>query len=143
MLSKSYPLITVTLAIAGGFVVLTTFAFSQGAANGIDFAIGIGVTVLGLAAFASAPAEHRRTHRALSGAVVAIGAWIILVTLGIFTGDTQNWLVFGSGAAVGAAGLAAHALYESGRERRIAGLERGAENGTIKVEGRPRVATAA
>jgi peptidoglycan/LPS O-acetylase OafA/YrhL len=143
MLSKSYPLITVALAIAGGFVVLTTFAFAQGTANAIDFAIGIGITVLGLVALATAPAERRRTHRALSGAVVAIGAWTILVTLGIFSGDTQNWLVFGSGAAVAAAGLTAHGLYEAGRERRVAALETGTANGTVTVEGRPRVATAA
>jgi peptidoglycan/LPS O-acetylase OafA/YrhL len=143
MLSKPYSLITLTLAVAGAFVVVTTFAFAQGTANAIDFAVAIGATVLGAAALASAPSEARRAHRTIAAGVVVLGAWTILVTLGIFSGATQEWIVFGAGAAIAAAGLAGHGLYEAGRERRLATLEGSAANGTVTVEGRPRVATAA
>jgi peptidoglycan/LPS O-acetylase OafA/YrhL len=143
MLSKPYPLITLALAVAGAFIVVTTFAFSQGTANAIDFAVAIGVTVLGTVALASAPSEARRTHRAIAAGVVALGAWTILVALGIFSGNTQEWIVFGAGAAVAATGLSGHGLYEQGRERHLAALERGTGNGTVTVEGRPRVPTTA
>lgn len=143
MLSKPYSLVTLALAVAGGFVALTTFAFGQGTANSIDFAVAIGITTLALAAIATAPAEYARVHRAIAAGIAVIGGWAILVTLGIFSGNTQNWIVFGAGAAVATGALAAHGLYEVNRERRIANLERGPSNGTVSVEGRPRVATAA
>lgn len=139
MLSKPYPLITLALALAGAFVVVSTFAFAQSTANSIDFAIAIGVTVLGLAGLVSSPSEHSHVHRAIAGGVVALGAWTILVTLGIFSGTTQEWIVFGAGAATAAAGLAGHGLYETGRERRLTRLEAGPSNGSVSVEGRSRV----
>src|SRR5215218_6665183 len=105
-MSIRYPLLTQVLAVAGGFVVVTTFAFSQGTANSIDFAIAIGVVAVALASIAVAPAPQRGRLVALGAAAVVIGAWTILVTLGIFMGTTQEWLVFASGAAIAAAGLA-------------------------------------
>jgi hypothetical protein len=114
-MSIRYPLITQALAAAGGFVVVTTFAFSRGTANSVDFAVAIGITAVALGSIAVAPAPHRRRLVALGAATAAVGAWTILVTLGIFSGATQEWLVFASGAAIAAAGLAGTTLYELSR----------------------------
>jgi peptidoglycan/LPS O-acetylase OafA/YrhL len=117
-MKRYYPL-TQLLAVAGAFVVVTTFAFSSSVATSIDFAVGIGVTIAGLAIAAIAPSERRRAHVGLGLGSAVVGAWTILVTLGIFSGSTQRWLDFAAGAAVAAAGLAAGALVERSQRRAL------------------------
>jgi hypothetical protein len=99
----SYPL-SQLLAVAGAFVVVITFAFSASAATSITFAVSIGAVLAG--------AALARTNRALGVGTAIVGAWSILVSLGIFSGATQRWLDFAAGAAFAAAGLAAGALIE-------------------------------
>jgi hypothetical protein len=111
MLSKSYPYLLQALAIAAGFVVLSTFAFGHSTANAIDFAISIAVTVLGLGV---AAAGRGRVERGIGVATTALGAWSVLVTVGIFSGSTQRWVTFAAAAAVTALALAGQALEESG-----------------------------
>ena len=75
----------------------TKFAFSQGSSNSITFAIAIAAGLVALAAQGNVPAAPRRLHRTLLAATTLVAAWTILVTLGIFSGATQQWLVFAGG----------------------------------------------
>jgi hypothetical protein len=118
-MSTRYPLLSQTLAVAGSFVVLATFAFGRGAANAIDFGVIIGITVVAAAALAVAP--RTRAQLALSAGTLVVGAWTILVTAGIYSGATQRWLTFAGGVAVAAASVAGHTLYDLARERRSSG----------------------
>ncbi|TML04672.1 MAG: hypothetical protein E6G41_11485 [Actinobacteria bacterium] len=97
------------LAVAGAFVVVATFAFSSSTSTSIDFAISIGATLTGLAI--------ARTNLAVGLGTTLVGAWSILVTLGIFSGSTQRWLDFAAGVAFAAAGLVAGALIERSQRR--------------------------
>jgi hypothetical protein len=110
-MKRYYPL-TQLLAVAGAFVVVTTFAFSSSAATSIDFAISIGATLVGLGI-------ARGTNLAIGLGTAVVGAWSILVTAGIFSGATQRWLDFAAGAAFAAAGLAAGALIERSNRRTL------------------------
>jgi hypothetical protein len=105
----SYPL-TQVLAVAGAFMVVATFAFSSSTSTSIDFAISIGAVLAGLAI-------ARSVSTAIGLGTALVGAWSILVTLGIFSGTTQRWLDFAAGAAFAAAGLAAGALIERSQRR--------------------------
>ena len=111
MQKKLYYPLTQLLAVAGAFVVVTTFAFSTSAATSIDFAISIGATLAGLAI--------ARTNIAIGLGTAVLGAWSILVTAGIFSGATQRWLDFAAGVAFAAAGVAAGALAERAQRRAL------------------------
>src|SRR3954469_12298536 len=111
----SYPL-TQLLGVAGAFVVVTTFAFSSSAATAIDFAISIGAALVGLAI-------ARTTNVAIGIGTAVVGAWSILVTLGIFSGATQRWLDFAAGVAFATAGVAAGALIERAQRRALGATE--------------------
>lgn len=119
MSSRTYGALSGLLAIAGAFVVVTTFAFGHGAANAIDLGVIIGVTVVSLGAVAAA----RASQRVLSLGSVVIGVWTILVTAGIFSGAAQRWLTFAAGAAVALLGVAGHAAYDAARDRASSGSE--------------------
>jgi len=107
---RNYTL-TQILAVAGAFMVITTFAFSTSAATSIDFAISIGAVLAGLAI-------ARSSSAVIGLATAVVGAWSILVTLGIFSGATQRWLDFAAGSAFAVAGLVAGALLA--RSQRVA-----------------------
>jgi len=92
--------ITLTAAVLGALLVITTFAFGGDTADWISF--GLAVAALGTAVAA-------RDYRKLAGAVGLVSAWTVLVALGIFSGDTQTWLIFAGGAAIAAAGVVANA----------------------------------
>jgi hypothetical protein len=111
MLSKYYPHMLHALAVAAGFVVLSTFAFGHSTANAIDFALSIAITVIGVGVVA---AGRGKVERALGAATTVLGAWSILVTVGIFAGPTQRWLTFAAAAAVTGLALAGQVLEESG-----------------------------
>jgi hypothetical protein len=124
MLSKSYTYLLQAIAVAAGFVVLSTFAFAHSTANAIDFALSIAITVLGIGVVA---AGHDKAERGIGLATAAIGAWSILVTVGIFSDGTQRWVTFAAAAAVTGLAVAAQALEESGvLGRRVPQLRRAA-----------------
>jgi hypothetical protein len=100
----SYPL-TQLLAVAGAFMIVATFAFSASTSTSIDFAISIGAVLAGLAI-------ARSVSLAIGLGTALVGAWSILVTVGIFSGTTQRWLDFAAGAVFAVSGLAAGALIE-------------------------------
>jgi hypothetical protein len=118
---KRYSVLTQLLAVAGAFIVVTTFAFSQSVATSIDFGVAVGITTVALLSALVAPADRRRTHVGLALASTIVGAWTILVALGIFSGAAQRWLDFAGGAAVAGVASVAGAINEASLRRRLAG----------------------
>ena len=116
-MSIRYRAAMLALAVAGAFTVVTTYAFSRGSANSIDFAIAIGVTSISLVATFAARSARQV---AVAVATTAIGAWTILVTAGIFAGSTQRWLTFAAACAVAGIALVETAVHDA-REARQAG----------------------
>ena len=124
MPSKYYPHLLQALAVAAGFVVLSTFAFGHSTANAIDFAVSIAITVLGAGTLALG---RGKVERGIGLATTVLGAWSILVTVGIFSGSTQRWITFAAAAAVTGLALAGKTLEESGVvARRMPRLRRAA-----------------
>jgi hypothetical protein len=105
--SRLYAYVMLALALAGGFVVVTTFAFGHSTANTIDIGVTAAVTL------AAAATCFIRVEPILRGAALLtclIGAWTFLVTIGIFSGDTQRWLTFAFAAAIVATSIAAQVV---------------------------------
>jgi hypothetical protein len=98
------------LALAGGFLVVASQAFSPGRTGWLAFGIGIGVVVvLGAAQLDS---ERGSIQRALDLATGGLAIWTIVASV-VFTGTTLTWLSFGEAlgfVAVALAGLTAHEL---------------------------------
>jgi hypothetical protein len=98
------------LALAGGFLVVASQAFSPGRTGWLAFGIGIGVVVvLGAAQLDS---ERGSIQRALDLAAGGLAIWTIVASV-VFTGTTLTWLSFGEAlgfVAVALAGLTAHEL---------------------------------
>src|SRR3954447_18336490 len=117
-MSIRYRLAMLALRAAGAFTVVSTYAFSRGSANAIDFAIAIGVTVV---AAGSVAAARSGRQVAVSVAVTAIGAWTVLVTAGIFSGATQRWVTFAAGCAVAGIALLETAVHDLREARAQAG----------------------
>ena len=95
--TRPYPYVALLMALAAGFVIVTTFAFGHGTANAIDFGISIGLTAASVGAYLVGTS---RLERAGALASYLVGAWAILVTAGVFSGSTQRWLTFASAAAI-------------------------------------------
>ena len=99
----------IALALAAGFLVVASFAFSPPVAAALTFAIGAGVTVVAVAAI---PAPVGWIQRALSVLTALLGGWTVVASL-VFFPATVVWLGFASAAAIvglAMAGLTAHEL---------------------------------
>jgi hypothetical protein len=121
MTTHRYSLATAGTFAAGAAAVIATFAFSQGTAQSIIFAVLIAAAVASAGVLVNVPDERRRTHRALGAATLVAAAWTILVSLGIFSGSAQYWIAFGGGTAIVALSTVARTLHHRALERR-AGL---------------------
>jgi steroid 5-alpha reductase family enzyme len=102
------------MALAGGFVVVTTFAFGHGTANAIDFGVSIGVAAASVVAYL---VSHSRLERATALVSYLVAAWSILVTAGVFSGATQRWLTFAAAAAIVGLSVAGQVIDLLARER--------------------------
>src|SRR3954451_9586230 len=100
-MSIRYRLAMLALGAAGAFTVVSTYAFSRGFANAIDFEIAIGVTLVGAGSVAAARSGRQV---AVSVALTAIGAVTVLLTAGGSPCATQRRTAFAAGCAV--AGIA-------------------------------------
>src|SRR4051812_3734205 len=100
MSSRSYSYLAQLIGLAATFVVITTYAFSRGTANAIAFGIAIGLTV---AASAAVVRSRSRVERGLAGLATVAAGWMVVVTAGVFGGETQRWLTFA--AAIGIASV--------------------------------------
>jgi hypothetical protein len=125
MSSKSYPYLLQAIVVLAGFVVLSTFAFAHSTANAIGFGVGIGIT---LVAAATVALSRGRLARSIAGVSTITGAWMVLVTIGIFAGGTQRWITFAAAAGMVGLTLLAQAAEASGMlERRAPRLRDAAD----------------
>jgi hypothetical protein len=108
-----------TLALAAGFLVVATQAFSPPVAAALVFAIAIGATVLSLATIA---APTTRVQRVISGVAAVIGIWTIVASL-VFFPTTVVWLGFASALALVALAVIGLTAHELTTERVVHSLE--------------------
>jgi hypothetical protein len=82
------------LAMAGGFIIVASEAFSTGTTAWLAFAVGIFAIVL-----ATVPALFgaRDLSLGLDGVTAVLGAWTIVASL-VFNGTASQWLSFAEGA---------------------------------------------
>jgi peptidoglycan/LPS O-acetylase OafA/YrhL len=135
-----YWLLTLLLALAGGFLVVETQAFAPSTAVAIAFAVAIGVTVVALAAVFEGRRRGGRVFVWLPGAAVLVGAWTI-VAMNIFPTLTEKWLAFASGLGVLGLALVALTIHELRTERVVHSIEIREHAGTSKgsiSDARPR-----
>lgn len=106
-------------AVAGGFLVAASLAFSANTVGWLAFGVSAGVAVLATAALG-----RRGISRTSYGnaAAFAVGLWSLVAAL-IFTGSTLSWLVFADALALVAVALTDLALHEIGTERVVHTLE--------------------
>ena len=95
------------LALAGGFIVVATFAFGQSTANGIGIGVAAVVTVAAVAAWFIHVDPILRAAALLT---CLIGAWTFVVTVGVLSGATQHRVTFASAAAIVAISIAAQVV---------------------------------
>ena len=109
----------IALAVAGGFLVVASLAFSPPVAAALTFAIAAGATIVALGAI---PARVGRTQRALSGVTALLGGWTVVASL-VFFPITVVWLGFASASAMVALAVAGLTAHELTTERVVHSLE--------------------
>ena len=125
MSSHRYSQSTAAALAAGTGIVIVTFAFAQSTATSIIFALSIAAGLGALAALKTAPAERRRTHRALALTSLVTSAWTILVALGTFADREQYWIAFGGGVAIAVLSALGRSMYVGALERSASRPETG------------------
>lgn len=106
-------------ALAGGFLVAASLAFSANTVGWLAFGVSAGVAVLA----AGALAKHGITRESYGyGAAFAVGLWSLIAAL-VFTGNTLTWLVFADALALLAVALTDLGLHEISTERVVHTLE--------------------
>ena len=131
---------TMLLALAGGFLIVESRAFSVGSAPAIAFAVAIVLTGLALIAI-YAGRTRERLFSLLPACVALIGGWTI-VAMNVFSASTERWLAFASGAGVLALALCALTLHELTVERVVHSLELGKGDARAAPEAREPAAVA-
>lgn len=107
------------LAIAGGFLVVASQAFTASVFGWLMFGIGVlGVLLAGAIAIPG----RGTAQRTLDGTVGILSAWTVVASL-VFAGSTVTWLGFASGAAFVALAFLGLALHELRTERVVHSIE--------------------
>src|SRR5882757_10889876 len=84
------------LALAGGFLVVASQAFSAGTTGWIAFGVGLGIiTMLGVSQVDRGRGTFQRALDAVGG---LIAMWTIVASV-VFVGAALTWLSFGEGLA--------------------------------------------
>jgi hypothetical protein len=112
-------------AVAAGFLVVASQAFSSSTTSWIAFGIAIGI--LAVACLAQADASRGLVQRSLDGVVAIVSAWTIVASV-VFHGATVRWLSTGEALALVAlalAGLTYNELREQQALRAAAGTSMG------------------
>jgi hypothetical protein len=94
------------VALAAGFVVVASQAFSPSTTGWIAFGIAIGI--LAVACLVQADRSRGLAQRGLDGATAVVSGWAIVASV-VFSGAALRWLTAGEGIALVAlayAGLA-------------------------------------
>src|SRR5919197_6710474 len=131
---------TMLLALAGGFMIVESQAFSAGSAAAIAFAVAIVLTALALIAI-YAGRTRERLFSLLPACAALIGGWTI-VAMNVFSASTEKWLAFAGGAGVLALALCALTLHELTVERVVHSLELGVGAAEAETATPPRVPAA-
>jgi uncharacterized membrane protein YccC len=105
-----------TLAVAAGFLVVATQAFSPSTTAWIAFGIAIGI--LALASLAQADTSRGAVQRMLDGIVAIVAAWTIVASV-VFDGTTLKWLTLGEAVALFALAAAGLAYNESREQKAV------------------------
>jgi len=109
------------VAVATGFVVVASQAFSPSTTGWIAF--GIAIAILALASVAQADASRGIVQRRLDGIVGIVAAWTIVASV-VFDGTSLKWLSAGEALALVALALAG-LVYNELREQRAVRAETG------------------
>lgn len=110
--------ISTLFALAGGFLVAASLAFSAGMASWLAFGIGTGVAVIATAALS----QGRSRHSVGYAAEFAVGLWSLIAAL-VFSGSTLTALIFADAVALVAVALADLAVHEVSTERVVHTLD--------------------
>jgi hypothetical protein len=113
------------LAVAAGFLVVASQAFSSSTTAWIAFGIAIGI--LTVACLAQADTSRGLVQRSLDGIVAIVSAWTIVASV-VFSGATVRWLSTGEALALVAlalAGLTYNEVREQKAVRAAAGTSMG------------------
>jgi uncharacterized membrane protein YccC len=105
-----------TLAVAAGFLVVASQAFSPSTTAWIAFGIAIGI--LALASLAQADTSRGAVQRMLDGIVAIVAAWTIVASV-VFDGTTLKWLTLGEAVALFALAAAGLAYNESREQKAV------------------------
>jgi hypothetical protein len=97
------------VAVATGFLVVASQAYSPSTAGWIAFGIAIGI--LALASVAQADAARGRVQRTLDSLIAIVAAWTIVASV-VFSGTTLKWLTTGEALALVALGVVGLAYNE-------------------------------
>jgi hypothetical protein len=128
--------IMLALGLAGGFLVVESYAFSEGTGRWIAFGLGIAATVAAgalLAPYAADPDRRQLIALPRSGLRLAvwqgiaavcatIGVWQIVESL-VFSNTTVRWLTFANGLGFVAMAVIGLVLHELSTERVVHALE--------------------
>lgn len=109
----------VSLALAGGFLIVVSQAFSAGVFEWIM--LGIGVIAV-LTSGTILVSTRGRAQRSLDAVTGILGAWTIIASL-VFAGSVMTTLGFASGLAFVALALAGLTLHELHTERVVHSIE--------------------
>jgi hypothetical protein len=122
MSSGRYWLVTMALALLGGFLIVESLAFAPSTASVIAFAVAIAITLVALGAAALGMLRDSPAFVIPPALCAAIGGWTI-VAMNVFSAGTEKWLAFASGCGVLGLAVVALALHEMTVERVVHSLE--------------------
>jgi heme exporter protein D len=111
----------VLLALASGFVIVATQAFSPHIVGWLAFAV-TGVVVLAMTAATALLRRRGLVQRTLDAIVAVLAGWAIVESL-VFSGSPMVWLSFGTAAAMLAIAVAGLTQHELSTERVVHTLE--------------------
>lgn len=106
-------LINLTVALAGGFLVVASRSFADSTVGWLALAVGALAVVLAGAGLAVASPNRRSLGYAVTGLA---GLWTLIAGL-VFSGSAQGWLVFADGLALVAVALVELTVHEVSTER--------------------------
>ena len=106
-------LINLTIALAGGFLVVASRTFADSTAGWLALGVGVLAVVLAGAGLGVASPNRRSFGYGVTG---LLGLWTLIAGLA-FTGSSQGWLVFADGLGLLVVALVELAVHEVSTER--------------------------
>jgi hypothetical protein len=137
MQKRYFPfLVGMANLLAGGLLVLATFAWSSQTAVDIGFALSIALVAFGLSmtwlGYRATSGGEQIGVAVLGALTAAVAAWTIIATQ-VYAVGTAHWLVFASGLAHVGLAAASLMLHEISTERVVHQLEVSREREPIEA----------